>query len=927
MIEKTSLFKGEGEFGPTVIPLFNRHTDGFFEKTASTQVLPEVLQYIEAVRPQNNSCYVLVNALGASEYYSSNVNADAFPESALIHRPDKWTGNPIIDKVTSKDWAYGFPTFYYAHPFGHHRNKDATKAFGEVELAAWNPRMKRVELVTRVDKDKCQQFGGEGIWDKLKAGNYIDVSMGSKVPYDLCFPAGTLVRTSSGQVPIESISVGDTVLSHTGTLRAVKQTMQHTADGVVRVRASGLPDVRATENHPFFVLRRDDVRTCKGSANGQRLRHTFEDGSSECRRCKKNPKLEFQWAAAESLQVGDYLAVPASSAPGEDVAPARARLLGYYLGDGYILKQRTGKKKDGPHRDMGFGFSAGLIEEEHIQRILHTVVEAGCSNEPRVYDAGCGRQAKIISVYDQTTAAWLEEYGGRTSRGKRLHDRVFGWSREAKLELVAGYVDTDGSVDERGQTRIGSVNRGLLLDVQRLLLTEGVVATVCFAGTITAGFGQGTESWYLVLSTAQSQKLLGRSTKIQAVDVTWESPRSFFWGGYWLTPVTALELEEAPTPVFNISVDVDESYVAEGRAVHNCSICTDWVSYHAAQATFDPAKHRQVFEAVIAYHKNVRPIRGLSITTRDYCEDMKRNRNKILADGRKVFVYNDYPRFFDISFVFIGADRTAKTMIFISRPGMESSITKMGQPIVNTDGFERLNVKLASLKQSEDKSATIVKDDVPSNMVPAAVAAVSRDDADLPRGVLNELASHPLEQALSTAGAMGIVLRPREFQRVILVSMGYPNTADELEEKGRVFSREPADEGYKPDNSAFIPELVRALLPFLLQRSALHEPLVRRVALRGWREKEASTAQAVPSLLSEPLRKISSIYSAYRESLMDSLAHAPALFSHLPTEFGEAGMKLAAANTPHDFFSTLTVEYVKTAFWDEAGPLPHNKRA
>lgn len=43
----------------------------------------------------------------------------------------------------------------------------------------------------------------------------------------------------------------------------------------------------------------------------------------------------------------------------------------------------------------------------------------------------------------------------------------------------------------------------------------------------------------------------------------------------------------------------------------------------------------------------------------EYCEHMLTMAGKILPDGRKVFVFNPYPRFFDISFVFIGADRTS----------------------------------------------------------------------------------------------------------------------------------------------------------------------------------------------------------------------------------------------------------------------------
>lgn len=44
---------------------------------------------------------------------------------------------------------------------------------------------------------------------------------------------------------------------------------------------------------------------------------------------------------------------------------------------------------------------------------------------------------------------------------------------------------------------------------------------------------------------------------------------------------------------------------------------------------------------------------------REYCDHMRNNAGKITPDGRKIFVYNPYPRFFDISFVFIGADRTS----------------------------------------------------------------------------------------------------------------------------------------------------------------------------------------------------------------------------------------------------------------------------
>jgi hypothetical protein len=49
-------------------------------------------------------------------------------------------------------------------------------------------------------------------------------------------------------------------------------------------------------------------------------------------------------------------------------------------------------------------------------------------------------------------------------------------------------------------------------------------------------------------------------------------------------------------------------------------------------------------------------------TRKEYCECMLKRAGQILPDGRKVCVTNPFPRFFDISFVYIGADRTSHVL-------------------------------------------------------------------------------------------------------------------------------------------------------------------------------------------------------------------------------------------------------------------------
>lgn len=561
---KVSFFQGEDERGLHAIPLFGP-ADSVFEKTAAPTLLPEVSQYISSLHPVKGSQYVLLNAMGASEFWGSNVNGDAFTESSLIHRPNDWTGNPLLDKPKAESWGYGFPTFYFAHPYAHHRNKDATRAFGEVELAAWNPRMKRVELVTRVDEEKCHAYGGTGVWDKLQAGDYPDVSMGCKVPFD------------------------------------------------------------------------------------------------------------------------------------------------------------------------------------------------------------------------------------------------------------------------------------------------------------------------------------------------------------------------------------------------TCSICLDWNTYRKAQATFNPAKHKTPGDAVLFYHrelekKNGKGIRGLSITRKDYCDHALKQMNHILPDGRKVFVWNDYPKFFDISFVFIGADKTAKTMMKIAHGALRvwsipsaMLAEKLGYDQADevllpaflsgaagaekTASAETDALKFAFLgKDAKDKDAELTKNIVPSQFAGKAIPALTAAEKDLPKSVVDALAASPLEEALSTPSVLGIVLRPREFQRIILIQMGKRPLADKLEDEGTVFPKVDDELAVPMGKDFFSPLLASLLLPLLASRSALGPSIEKRVLVSPGGSKEKRSGSS--SLSSPLLRKIGAAYNTYRTGIMELAAHAQELMTSKAMPSSEYCHKFASASV-QEVFTPLTANYLKLAFWDEVEAAPH----
>lgn len=530
---KVSTFAGETEYGPSAVPLFGP-ADSVFEKTASARLLPDVVRYIEGLRPKADSQYVLVTAMGASEFYGSNINGDAFPEASLIHAPDDWKGNPLVDKIKAQSWPYGYPTFYLAHPYAHHRNKDATRAFGEVELSVWHPNMKQVQLVTRVDKDKCEKFGGTQVWDKLKNGQFPDVSMGTKVPYD------------------------------------------------------------------------------------------------------------------------------------------------------------------------------------------------------------------------------------------------------------------------------------------------------------------------------------------------------------------------------------------------TCSICLDWDTYRKAQATFIPGKDKHAGDAVLRWHKQ-KPIRGVSITRKDYCEHARKMMNRILPDGRKVFVYNDYPKFFDISFVFIGADRTAKTILKIagdSRVLYSHGSAKLAEDlgydeaaavlapafsftekVASALGDEDLLKSAFLAKDAKDKQSEMVKDVMPSQFASKAVPVLTKSEEDLPEDILSAMGHLPLGDSLSTASGLGMLLRPSEFERVAA-------------------GKDPKEIELSP--SKFHHGLAQMLLPLLAARSMLAPYIERRVIVvlgRAPREEEEKRKES-SSLSSTPFHKMSAAYSSYRHRVMDIVAHSQDFIGELAS--GSADLAKLAASPAEQLFTPLSVAYIKEAFLDEA---------
>lgn len=314
-----------------------------------------------------------------------------------------------------------------------------------------------------------------------------------------------------------------------------------------------------------------------------------------------------------------------------------------------------------------------------------------------------------------------------------------------------------------------------------------------------------------------------------------------------------------------------------------CSICLDVKKYEAAKATFDPSIHKSEGEAILAVHKRD-PIRGVSITRNDYCDDLRKRLNKILPDGRKVYAVNDYPRFFDISFVFIGADKTAKVMAKLASVSSFSHVAGDAIPswqVAEVMGYsEEPMEKAASVghvlprikSAAEIKSGEIEKDVVPSQFGGKAVPAKD----DIPNDILDTLGKGDLSEALSTPTMMGMLLRPREFQRITIISMGNKPLADELDNKGIVFPHTDEDESPADIGSGHFSDMIKKLLMPLMEGRSSLEPVAKRrmikITIMGGPKEESSLQKTS----SHPfMQKIAAMYNGYIRGAISCLKDIP----------------------------------------------------
>jgi DNA (cytosine-5)-methyltransferase 1 len=192
------------------------------------------------------------------------------------------------------------------------------------------------------------------------------------------------------------------------------------------------------------------------------------------------------------------------------------------------------------------------------------------------------RTAVVFSCGHNGLVEWLMEHFGRYAHGKRLPAWALTMPEPWRRAMLEGYISADGNIGRR--TRISTVSKALAVGIRLLASSLGHTAS-------------------LEALSSRGGQIEGRSIRTRpGWAVSWTTspvyPHGTRIGQHHWSPVRQVHPGQQGVEVYNLAVAEDESYVADGIVVHNCTAHSyaNGVSRKLARRTLfeqpDPAAER-----------------------------------------------------------------------------------------------------------------------------------------------------------------------------------------------------------------------------------------------------------------------------------------------------------------------------------------------
>lgn len=345
-----------------------------------------------------------------------------------------------------------------------------------------------------------------------------------------CFPAGTKVSTPNGLVNIEDVKPGDTVLDKDGNTQQVSNNLKRDANDLLYVKAAGLHDILTTEEHPFW---------CKPVISRPHNIPVYG---------------EPRWVPAKKLNTTDRIALFIPKLGEIDVNNDLAYLLGRYVGDGW--KTPSNRKKHPYRYYICTPFKEQEILETYFKR-------AGVTYNKTLNKTVAEYNVHITGENNQYLTELFEDCG-RYAKDKHVPRAVWTWNRLSVESFLRGYFDADGYYDQsQNSMRFTSTSYELILNISELIravyhtnvsISQRIPKPTTVIDGRTVNQSISYEGRYRLDTPSHKYYEFDEQNNI-----------------LWINIVPSKKKIPEKSTVFNLSVENNPTFIANGAIVHNCS--------------------------------------------------------------------------------------------------------------------------------------------------------------------------------------------------------------------------------------------------------------------------------------------------------------------------------------------------------------------
>ncbi|MDE1870622.1 MAG: Fe-S cluster assembly protein SufB [Candidatus Micrarchaeota archaeon] len=384
-----------------------------------------------------------------------------------------------------------------------------------------------------------------------KAGQFertlIIADEGADVTYiEGCLPADELVSKGDTFEPIVNINTNDSVVTHNGTHENVSRLFVHEHEGIMYeiTPESGFNGFRLTGEHPVLCIKRNDV-LAKRAKRGDWL----PEAST-----KLLLDAEPQFINANQLDVGDFLVyvAPTLREDDESLDEDLLQILGLYLAEGSISQNKA--LRNIKSVSFSFGYSN---KEASIAKSLHSLL-----NKKGYRSSICRGKGKyyIVSSYSKELIEICETHCGNGAATKNLSSTIMKLPPKKQKILIDNYWKGDGSIYVKYGKRLmraATISKILALQIQEILARNGIFANL--------NVRKGSDDKILGRKITRKDQIIIEYTEDRNIGGVRRKGNSFF------VPIKKIGKKDFKGPVYNFSVNKDESYLVRGFAVHNCT--------------------------------------------------------------------------------------------------------------------------------------------------------------------------------------------------------------------------------------------------------------------------------------------------------------------------------------------------------------------